>query len=371
MSSMEAPLTKVDWVSLGQHYRTGLFLGNLMELMALGYTMALVSLPPSHIPAKRNWTNISRYITLKRYRQPKMLEQAAIYGAGLLGAYESQRKDIPGPDLDVFSLSTHSIQACIHCNMVYQNGLNNYLQIRRMALDDDWQMKSIWITSSLVWLTGAGLYVGFWRQVPGVTGFPESFSKVKPLLYAHYGLNLAAQVALSVTSVVSVYRKRKEAFAHGTLMTTVILYFKHVMVVPLVLAVVSLVCFVTLPGRNLELVAFLPFSAASLGSVISILNGTATSIMHNQDSTSYPASSPISSFGSGGTAQHKKTASMTRVVIPVERVEVVQISDKDSGYSPKTGLNRLPYNSSKSTVCQDAYEENEKVSLNRIRVPSL
>lgn len=49
--------------------------------------------------------------------------------------------------------------------MVYQNGLSSYLQIRRMSLDDDWQMKSIWITSSLVWLTGAGLFLGFWRQV--------------------------------------------------------------------------------------------------------------------------------------------------------------------------------------------------------------
>ncbi|KAJ9115963.1 hypothetical protein QFC22_005106 [Naganishia vaughanmartiniae] len=378
---MQAPLTKVDWTSLGQHYRTGLFLGNLMELIASGYTFALTL------------KQISRYITLKRYRQPRIIEQAAIYGAGFLGA----------------------LQLCIHCNMVFQNGLSNYLQIRRMGLDDDWQMKSIWITSSLVWLTGAGLYLGFWRQngkdfkgkslvlscllalvfvagasgfsagvvrcffpgnvlasVAGITGFPESFRKVKPLLYVHYGLILAAQVALCITSVISAHKNRKDAFAHETLMATVILYFKHSMVVPLILAVVSLVCFVTLPGRNLELVALLPFSIASLGSVISIFNGASTIIMHNQDTASYPSSSPISSFGSGGTAHHNKTASMTRVVIPVERVEVVQISDKDSGYSPRVGLNRLPYNSSNSTVGQDAaYEENEKVSLNRARVPSL
>jgi hypothetical protein len=66
--------------------------------------------------------------------------------------------------------------------------------------------------------------------------------------------------------------------------------------------------------------------------------------MHSQDTASYPSSSGISSFGSSGTAHHHyhKTASMTRVVIPVERVELVQISDKDSGYSPKIGLNRVP-----------------------------
>ncbi|KAJ9093240.1 hypothetical protein QFC19_008446 [Naganishia cerealis] len=69
-----------------------------------------------------------------------------------------------------------------------------------------------------------------------------------------------------------------------------------------------------------------------------------------QDNSSWPSSSAITSFGSGGSQpQHHKSASKTRVVIPVERVEVVQISDKDSRYSPKVGLNRLPVSFPDST----------------------
>jgi hypothetical protein len=85
--------------SLGQYYRTGLFLGDLMELMANGYAFALVSLPSFKSLSRvivpiHHFEQISRYITLKRYRQPRMIEQAAIYGAGLLGAYVSHLSTI-------------------------------------------------------------------------------------------------------------------------------------------------------------------------------------------------------------------------------------------------------------------------------------
>jgi hypothetical protein len=54
---------------------------------------------------------------------------------------------------------------CIHFQSVYQNGIENYMQVMRLALDDVWQMHSIWALSGVVWAISSGVLVWHWRMV--------------------------------------------------------------------------------------------------------------------------------------------------------------------------------------------------------------
>ncbi|KAJ9091371.1 hypothetical protein QFC20_007657 [Naganishia adeliensis] len=84
-------------------------------------------------------------------------------------------------------------------------------------------------------------------------------------------------------------------------------------------------------------------SATSLANVMAILNAHALAAQSKDSLTSSQSDS----------VKHQST-SKNRVVIPVERTEVVAISNKDAAYSPaRIGLNRLPFSSSKSTLSSD------------------
>lgn len=59
----------------------------------------------------------------------------------------------------------YSTQMCIHFQSVYHNGIENYMQVMRLALDDTWQMHSIWAMSGIVWAISSGVLVWHWRVV--------------------------------------------------------------------------------------------------------------------------------------------------------------------------------------------------------------
>ncbi|KAI5449226.1 hypothetical protein NCC49_005205 [Naganishia albida] len=340
----------VDWPTLGRRYRTGMILGTLFELMAMGYVLAIVS----------------RYFNLTKQRRASSIEMTAVSVACLTGV----------------------AQVAIHFETVYHNGMENYLQVTRLALDDDWQMKSIWAMNSIVWSISAGILVWHWQTVSdrgaplaalfvagvpaasgltvtimraihpsnaiatvtGVVTLPPGFETIKPVLYLHYGLLVAAQLVLSVlafprahTRHISHKLRRVQAIA------TFVHFYQQLLITPLLAATSTLLCFVIQPGWNLELIAFLPHSAVSLANVLAILNVHALALQSKE--------SPCSSQSDSA----KRYSSYNRVVIPVERIEEIAISDKDTAYSlPKIGINRLPFSSSKSTLASSGQNSDKE-----------
>lgn len=102
---------------------------------------------------------MSRYYSLVKQRKASITEQVTVAAACAMGVYVRFHRQRS------FADRLCSAQMCIHTQANYKNGIINYMQVTLLALEEDWQMRSIWATSSVVWTIGAALFLWDRKQV--------------------------------------------------------------------------------------------------------------------------------------------------------------------------------------------------------------
>jgi hypothetical protein len=144
-----------------------MFLGTVFEYLAQGFVLALVSSRPSVIPFEPNHrrrcqgtirsSSKGRPVSLKRSPWLRRVRWECMSDS--LSHIKHQM---------LTALSPSSAQMCIHTQATYKNGISNYMQVTLLALEEDWQMRSIWATSSVVWTIGVALFLWDRKQVSSV-----------------------------------------------------------------------------------------------------------------------------------------------------------------------------------------------------------